>query len=109
MKIFNVLVYQLMQSDMISCRLVGLIKQKLQSENEQISKEIQTFGGKYQFFHTNAVLFSASLSKIMDFKENGLFQENEQNEHISMKLLIPMDFQKRAFYHLLYLSEILPK
>ena len=48
----------------------------------------------------------------MDFKENDLFQENEQNEHISVKLqisVIPMDFQKRAFYHLLYLSEILPK
>ena len=25
-----------------------------------------------------------------------------------MKLLIPIDFQKRAFYRLLYLSEILP-
>ena len=37
------------------------------------------------------------------------FQVNDQNEHISMKSLIPMDFQKRAFYRLLYLSEILPK
>ena len=26
-----------------------------------------------------------SLSKIMDFKENDLFQENEQNEQISVK------------------------
>ena len=34
----------------------------------------------------------------MDFKENDLFQENEQNEHISVKLQIPMDFQKTAFY-----------
>ena len=50
-----------------------------------------------------------TVSKIMDFKENDLFQENEQNEHISVKLQIPIDFQKRAFYRLLYLSEILPK
>ena len=41
--------------------------------------------------------------KIMDFKENDLFQENEQNEHISVKLQISMDFQKRAFYCLVYL------
>ena len=34
----------------------------------------------------------------MDFKENDLFQENELNEHISVKLQIPMDFQKTAFY-----------
>ena len=26
-----------------------------------------------------------TVSKIMDFKENDLFQENEQNEHISVK------------------------
>ena len=45
----------------------------------------------------------------MDFKENGLFQENEQNEHISVKLQILRDFLKRAFHRLLYLSEILPK
>ena len=37
----------------------------------------------------------------MDFKENDLFQENEQNEHISVKLQIPIDFQKTAFYRLL--------
>ena len=43
----------------------------------------------------------------MDFKENDLFQENEQNEHISVKLQIPIDFQKRAFYHFVYLHEIL--
>ena len=30
--------------------------------------------------------FGVFISKIMDFKENDLFQENEQNEHISMKL-----------------------
>ena len=45
----------------------------------------------------------------MDFKENDLFQENEQNEHISVKLQIPIDFQKRALNRLLYLFEILPK
>ena len=44
-----------------------------------------------------------------EIKENDLFQENEQNEHISVKLQIPMEFQKRTFYRLLYLSEILPK
>ena len=43
----------------------------------------------------------------MDFKENDLFQENEQNEHISVKLQIPIDFQKRAFYRFVYLHEIL--
>ena len=41
----------------------------------------------------------------MDFKENGLFQENEQNEHISVKLQISMDFQKTAFYRLVYLYQ----
>ena len=39
----------------------------------------------------------------MDFKETDLFQENEQNEHISVKLQISMDFQKTAFYRLMYL------
>ena len=41
----------------------------------------------------------------MDFKENDLFQENEQNEHISVKLQISVllsKFPKRAFYRLLY-------
>ena len=38
----------------------------------------------------------------MDFKETDLFQENDQNEQISM---IPMDFPKRAFYRLVYLYE----
>ena len=36
--------------------------------------------------------------------------ENEQNEHISVKLqisVIPMEFQKRAFYRSVYLHEIL--
>ena len=49
--------------------------------------------------------------KIMDFKENDLFQENEQNEHISVKLqisVIPMDFQKRALYRLQFLHRKLP-
>ena len=32
--------------------------------------------------------------KIMDFKENDLFQENEQNEHISVKLQILRDFKR---------------
>ena len=48
-----------------------------------------------------------TVSKIMDFKENDLFQENEQNEHISVKLQIPIDFQKTAFYRLVYLHGIL--
>ena len=45
----------------------------------------------------------------MDFKENDLFQENEQNEHISMKsrklknYQILANFQKRVFYRLVYL------
>ena len=43
-----------------------------------------------------------TISKIMDFKETDLFQENDQNEQISV---IPMDFPKRAFYHLVYLYE----
>ena len=43
------------------------------------------------------------MSKIMDFKENDLFQENEQNEHISVKLQIPIDFQKRVSYRLQFL------
>ena len=51
--------------------------------------------------------FGVLISKIMDFKENDLFQENEQNEHISVKLQIPTDFQKRAFYRFVYLHEIL--
>ena len=43
--------------------------------------------------------------------ENNLFQENEQNEHISVKLQIPRklkiyqiltNFQKTAFYRLVY-------
>ena len=48
--------------------------------------------------------FTVTIWKIMyfhtmnKFKENDLFQENEQNEHISVKLQIPMDFQKTAFY-----------
>ena len=33
------------------------------------------------------------------------FNDFHQNEHISMKLLIPMDFQKTAFYRLVYLHE----
>ena len=71
-------------------------------QNEQISSDfLLDFKGAFPFTMT--------VSKIMDFKENGLFQENEQNEHISVKLQILRDFQKRAFYHLLYLSEILPK
>ena len=44
--------------------------------------------------------------KIMDFKENDLFQENEQNEHISVKLQISVllsKFQKRALYRLQFL------
>ena len=40
----------------------------------------------------------------MDFKENDLFQENEQNEHISMKLQISVDFQKRPLYRLQFLQ-----
>ena len=40
----------------------------------------------------------------MDFEENYLFQENEQNEHISVKLQIPIDFQKRVSYRLQFLN-----
>ena len=36
----------------------------------------------------------------MDFKENGLFQENKQNEQISVILT---NFQKRALYRLQFL------
>ena len=32
--------------------------------------------------------FTMTVLKIMDFKENDLFQENEQNEYISVKLQI---------------------
>ena len=39
-------------------------------------------------------------------EQNEQISRNDQNEQISV---IPMDFQKRAFYCLLYLSEILPK
>ena len=71
-------------------------------QNEQISSDfLLDFKGAFPFTMT--------VSKIMDFKENDLFQENEQNEHISVKLQISRDFQKRAFYRLLYLFEILPK
>ena len=45
----------------------------------------------------------------MDFKENDLFQENEQNEHISVKLQIPMDFQERVLYRSVHLSEKMNK
>ena len=75
-------------------------------QNEQISSDFllgfkrATFGGKYQFFQTNAVPFSASLWKIIDFKENGLFQEDKQNEQISVIL---SNFQKRALYRLQFL------
>ena len=47
-----------------------------------------------------------TILKIMDFKENDLFQENEQNEHISVKLQISVllsKFQKRALYRLQFL------
>ena len=47
----------------------------------------------------------------MDFKENDLFQENEQNEHISVKLQISVllsKFQKRALYRLQFLHRKLP-
>ena len=33
----------------------------------------------------------------MDFKENDLFQENEQNEHISVKLQILRDFKREPY------------
>ena len=50
--------------------------------------------------------FTMTVLKIMDFKENDLFQENEQNEHISVKLQISVllsKFQKRALYCLQFL------
>ena len=51
------------------------------------------------------------IAKLWFFKENDLFQENEQNEQISVKLQIPRklkiyqivtNFQKRASYRLVY-------
>ena len=50
--------------------------------------------------------FTMTVLKIMDFKENDLFQENEQNEHISVKLQISVllsKSQKRALYRLQFL------
>ena len=49
--------------------------------------------------------FTMTVLKIMDFKENDLFQENEQNEHISVKSQISVllsKFRKRASYRLVY-------
>ena len=62
------------------------------------SKEIKEITDFKQFSKDSLLPFSASLWK------------NEQNEHISVKLqisVIPMEFQKRAFYRLVYLHEIL--
>ena len=65
-------------------------------QNKQISSDfLLDFKGAFPFTMT--------ITKIMDFKENDLFQENEQNEHISVKLQIPMNFQKRALYRLQFL------
>ena len=50
----------------------------------------------YQSDFKGAIPFSASLSKIMDFKENDLFQENEQNEHISVKWTDFKGFSKES-------------
>ena len=73
-------------------------------QNEQISSDfLLDFKGAFPFTMT--------VSKIMDFKENDLFQENEQNEHISMKssklknYQILGNFQKIAFHRLVYLNE----
>ena len=44
--------------------------------------EITDFNG---FSKDSLLPFGVFISKTMDFKENGLFQENEQNEQISMK------------------------
>ena len=73
-------------------------------QNEQISSDfLLDFKGAFPFTMT--------VSKIMDFKENDLFQENEQNEHISMKssklknYQILGNFQEIAFHHLVYLNE----
>ena len=68
--------------------------------------KMNIFEAKSAFSRDSLLPFGVLISKIMDFKENGLFQENKQNEQISV---IPMEFQKRVFYRLLYLSEILPK
>ena len=47
-------------------------------QNEQISSDfLLDFKGAFPFTMT--------VSKIMDFKENDLFRENEQNEHILVK------------------------
>ena len=73
-------------------------------QNEQISSDfLLDFKGAFPFTMT--------VSKIMDFKENDLFQENEQNEHISMKssklknYQILGNFQEIAFHCLVYLNE----
>ena len=71
-------------------------------QNEQISSDfLLDFKGAFPFTMT--------VSKIMDFNENDLFQENEQNEHISMKssklknYQILGNFQETAFHRLVYL------
>ena len=62
-------------------------------QSEQISSDfLLDFKGAFPFTMT--------VSKIMDFKENDLFQENE---HISVKLQIPIDFQKGVSYRLQFL------
>ena len=54
-------------------------------QNEQISSDfLLDFKGAFPFTMT--------LSKIMDFKQNDLFQENEQNEQILT------NFQDRVLY-----------
>ena len=66
-------------------------------------KEISDFS---QYSRDSLPPFGVLISKIMDFKENDLFQENEQNEHISVKLQISVllsKFQKRALYCLQFL------
>ena len=68
-----------------------------------------TFSIDFLLDFKGAFPFTMTITKIMDFKENDLFQENELNEHISVKLQtsrklknyqILANFQKTAFYRL---------
>ena len=71
-------------------------------QNEHISVKLQ-FSVLLSNFQKTA-FYRSSLNEqneqICENKENEQISRNDQNEQISV---IPMDFQKRAFYHLVYL------
>ena len=71
----------------------------------RLANKMISFKGFLASDFKGAFPFTRTVSKIMDFKENDLFQENEQNEHISVKLQILSNFQKIAFHRLVYLSQ----